>query len=124
MSSFASDVCVQFQLRHIEAKLLALALDPAARGNEITTAAEKLINCLRARGVSTSRVFRAPKPATSGVAGNTTLARALAMRMPFGKHKHKLLRDVPLPYLRWARDNCNNMSAGLRDAITVILRET
>jgi Putative quorum-sensing-regulated virulence factor len=123
MSGFAADVWVRLQLRPIEAKLLALALDPAARGNEIATSAEKIISLLRARGVSTAQVFRVSKP-TSAVAGDTTLARALAMRMPFGKHRHKLLRDIPLSYLHWARDNCRNMSASLRDSITVILQET
>jgi hypothetical protein len=59
----------------------------------------------------------------SSVAG-ATLARALAMRMPFGKHKHKPLRDVPLSYLRWAQDNCHNMSVSLRNAISVILEES
>jgi uncharacterized protein (DUF3820 family) len=44
------------------------------------------------------------------------------MRMPFGRHRHKLLRDVPLSYLRWAKKNCSNMSADLRDAIDIILK--
>jgi hypothetical protein len=98
MSSFAADIWVQLQLRPIEAKLLALALDPAARGNEIATSAEKIISLLRARGVSTAQVFRVSKPTSTG-ADDTTLARAKAMRMTFGRHKHKLLRDVPLSYL-------------------------
>jgi hypothetical protein len=48
---------VQFQIRPIEAKLLMLALDPAARGNEITTSAVKLISLLRARSVSAAKFF-------------------------------------------------------------------
>jgi hypothetical protein len=124
MSSFAAgDIPVSLRLRAIEAKLLSLSLDSAARGNEIATAAEKLINCLRARGVSAAEVFRSSKP-TSARADDTALARAMAKRMPFGKHRGKLLRDVPLSYLRWARDNCSNMSADLRAAISVILQET
>jgi Putative quorum-sensing-regulated virulence factor len=119
MRVFAADAWVQFQPRPVEAKLLRLALDPAARGNEIATSAEKLITCLRTRGVSAAEVFSVSKPSSSRDGG--TLARALTMRMPFGKHRHKLLRDVPLSYLRWAKYNCTNMSAGLRDAITVIL---
>jgi len=65
MSSFAAGKWVQLQLRPIEAKLLALALDPAARGNEIATSAEKIISLLRARGVSTAQIFLAYKPSSS-----------------------------------------------------------
>jgi hypothetical protein len=119
MSSFAADIWMQLRIHPVEAKLLRLALDPAARGSEITTSAEKLINCLHSRGVSASEVFRASKPASRDA--DNVLARALAMRMPFGRHRHKPLRDVPLSYLRWARDNCHNMSVNLRDAISVIL---
>ena len=107
MSVFAADTLVKLQIRPIEAKLLALALDPAARGSEITTAAQKLISCLRARGVSTSDVFRSgskPKPASFRTE-SSELARAKTTRMTFGRHRGKLLRDVPLSYLRWARDN-------------------
>jgi Putative quorum-sensing-regulated virulence factor len=130
VSGFAADLRVQLQLRPIEAKLLALALDPAARGNEVATSAEKLINGLRARGVSTAEVFRSAKPsfpaASSAAwsATDTTLTRALAMRMPFGKYRYKQLREVPLNYLTWAKRNCCNMSADLRGAIAVILRGT
>jgi Putative quorum-sensing-regulated virulence factor len=120
MSNFAG-AFLQLPLRPIEVKLLTLALDPAARGNEIVTSATKLIDCLRTRGISAAEVFRASKLSTPST-DNGELARAGAMRMPFGKYKHKPLRDVPLSYLRWARDNCKNMSASLRDAISVILK--
>jgi hypothetical protein len=79
-------------------KLLALALHPAAQVGEIAAAASKLINALRARRVLAATVLHGSTPASSAV--DTTLARGLAMRMPFGKHKHKPLRDVPIPYLR------------------------
>ena len=92
----------------------------AARGNEISTSAEKIISLLRARGVSTAQIFRGSKPSWSR--DSETLARAKAMRMPFGRHRNKLLRDVPLSYLYWAKDNCKNISADLRDAIRVILK--
>jgi hypothetical protein len=118
MSSFAAGKWVQLQLRPIEAKLLALALDPAARGNEIATSAEKIISLLR--GVSTAQVFLAYKPPSSR--DGETLACAKATRMPFGKYRRKLLRDIPLSYLRWAKYNCENMSPSLRDAISVVLK--
>jgi hypothetical protein len=37
MSGFTADIWVHLRIRSVEAKVLALALDPAARGNEITT---------------------------------------------------------------------------------------
>jgi hypothetical protein len=120
MSVFTADAWVQLQIRPVEAKLLSLALDPAAQGNEITTSAEKLINRLRQRGVSAAKVFRGSELAPP--AADETLARAKAMRMPFAKHRHKLLRYVPLSYLRWAKDNCKNMTPDLRHAISVILK--
>ena len=118
-------VSMQLSLRPIEAKLLALALDAAARGNEIETSAIKLISLLRTRGVSAAQIFQrhhAPKTSATNVDGKT-LSRALATRMPFGKHKHKQLCNVPVDYLVWARINCRNMSVGLREAISVVLEE-
>jgi uncharacterized protein (DUF3820 family) len=115
----AGDIWLRFSLRPVEAKLLALALDPAARGNEISTSAAKLINLLRARGVSAAEMLYGSTP-TSTVAG-ATLARALATCMPFEKYRDHPLSDVPLSYLRWMYDNCRNTSAGLRNAITIIL---
>jgi uncharacterized protein (DUF3820 family) len=122
MSSFAADVWVQLQLRPIEAKLLRLAIDPAAQSGEIATSAEKLINCLRARGVSTAEVFRPAKAAPAP--DDLTLLRARNMRMPFGKHRRKRLCDVPLSYLRWAKNNAEHMSSDLRDAISLVLKES
>jgi len=112
---------MHLELKPMEEKLIRLALDPAAKANEIVTSVTKLVSYLRARGVSAAEVFRASKLSTPST-DNGELARAKAMRMPFGKHRHKLLRDVPLSYLRWARDNCSNMNADLRDAIGIILK--
>jgi len=105
MNVFAADKWMQLRIRPIEAKLLALALDPATKGNEIATSAQKLISYLRERGVSTAEVFHSAKPSftTTQSATDTTLTRALAMQMPFGKHHHKLLRHVPISYSAWAK---------------------
>jgi uncharacterized protein (DUF3820 family) len=121
MSVFAADTWLQLRIRPVEAKLLALALDPAAQGNEIITAVEKLIKSLRGRGVSAADVFHGARPAPTAVDG--TVARAYAMRMPFGKHRNRQLADIPLSYLRWVQHNCLNASAGLRHAIAIILEE-
>ena len=39
------------------------------------------------------------------------------MRMPFGKHRGKELRDVPESYLLWVLDNIAELSPTLRLAI-------
>lgn len=30
------------------------------------------------------------------------------MTMPFGKHKGRLISELPSGYLRWLAENCNN----------------
>ena len=110
---------MQLQIRPLEAKLLALALDPAARGNEITTSAAKLITSLRSRGISAGELFRGKQPVPA--AADSELAHALVVRMPFGKHKGKCLRDIPADYLIWVNINCSNASVGLRRAIATVL---
>jgi hypothetical protein len=37
--------------------------------------------------------------------------------LPYGKFKGKPLGEVPVPYLRWARDNLGNLSRALQKAI-------
>jgi hypothetical protein len=41
----------------------------------------------------------------------------VGVRLHFGKHKNKLLEDVPCDYLAWALENCNNISMWLKAAI-------
>lgn len=41
--------------------------------------------------------------------------------MPFGKHKGKLLEDVPTDYLAWVLDNCSELRPTLRQAIEQVL---
>jgi uncharacterized protein (DUF3820 family) len=77
---------------------------------------------VRARGVSTAEVFRPTKAAPAP--DDLTLIRARNMRMPFGKHRRKRLCDVPLSYLHWAKNNADNMSADLRAAISLVLKES
>lgn len=43
------------------------------------------------------------------------------MKMPFGKHKGRPLKDVPDDYLLWVVDNCKSVSPTLLQAIKVRL---
>lgn len=38
--------------------------------------------------------------------------------MPFGKHKGEDIATIDTGYLRWVDENCENISEGLRNAIT------
>jgi uncharacterized protein (DUF3820 family) len=37
--------------------------------------------------------------------------------MPFGKHKGKILDDVPADYLLWLHENSTNLNGSLKDYI-------
>lgn len=39
-------------------------------------------------------------------------------RMPFGKHKGKLIKDVPIHYVKWMLGNIHNMQPTLYSALT------
>ena len=39
-------------------------------------------------------------------------------KMPFGKHKGKLIKDVPINYLKWMLGNIHNMQPSLYSALT------
>ncbi|NLS92743.1 MAG: hypothetical protein GXX96_11360 [Planctomycetaceae bacterium] len=43
------------------------------------------------------------------------------MRMPFGKHRGKLLETIPHDYLLWVLDNCDNLSPTVRNEVQRIL---
>jgi hypothetical protein len=43
------------------------------------------------------------------------------MFMPFGKHRGRLLEDVPHSYLLWVLDNCRTISPTLRREIERVL---
>lgn len=39
-------------------------------------------------------------------------------KMPFGKHKGKLIKDVPINYVKWMLGNIHNMQPSLYSALT------
>ena len=105
-------------------KLLALALNPAAAEGEWHTAAVKLFSRLRIDGTQPDDVsFDKLEP--SGDFYSQFAARRAAQeqarayarndppppptapdepRMPFGKHKGKLITELPLQYLKWINE--------------------
>jgi hypothetical protein len=99
-----------------EEKLLRLALDPAARGGEITSSAAKLINSLRRRGISAQKTISG-----SELAEKTALEKAAAVELTFGRYKGKPIAEVPRDYLQWALANVANLSHAQRSAIRLIL---
>ena len=39
-------------------------------------------------------------------------------KMPFGKHKGTLIKDVPISYVKWMLGNIHNMQPSLYSALT------
>jgi Putative quorum-sensing-regulated virulence factor len=80
-----------------ELKLLRLALCPGAARGEVETAAIKLVDSLRARGVKAEALSH---PALAKRSCKSRLAKG-DMRIPFGKFRGQPIRDVPMDYLEW-----------------------
>jgi uncharacterized protein (DUF3820 family) len=80
----------------IERKLIRLALDPGAAPGEIDTAAIKLVRSLRSRAIPSERIISLP----------TIRPDCGETRLPFGRHRHKQIRDVDFDYLKWFATNC------------------
>jgi uncharacterized protein (DUF3820 family) len=99
-----------------EEKLLRLALDPAARGGEITSSAVKLINSLRRRRVLADQIILGLE-----LTERTALEKATAVELTFGRYKGKPIADVPRDYLQWALANVAFLSHEQRSAIRLIL---
>jgi hypothetical protein len=116
LTRFAGRTAASFSFSPTEQKLLRLALDPAARGGEITSAAAKLIASLRRRGVPPEQIIRG-----SELAEKTALETAAAVRLTFGKHKGKPIADVPRDYLQWALENVASLSLEQQNAIRLVL---
>jgi hypothetical protein len=81
-----------FQTR--ELKLLRLALCSGAHRGEVETAAIKLIDSLRARGVKVEEFTQLAAPTHRKLDPGEVV-------MPFGQYKGQLIREIPEHYLVW-----------------------
>ena len=49
-----------------------------------------------------------------------TMTTRPPLKMPFGKHKGKLVSDLPLDYIKWALENMTGLREELREAMTKV----
>lgn len=110
-------------LNDIELKLLRLALDRAAPDGEYSNAAIMLIRKLRERNATADDLFVQSNRLVEYETAFNHKGYADDFIMPLGKHKGELLEDIPVSYLRWALNNCNNIKPNLRNAIKNIIYE-
>jgi hypothetical protein len=109
-----------FDYSELEKKLLTLGLNHAASEGEIQNSAVALIRALRSRGIGPEEICRgselpAPPKRPAFDPG--------AVRMPWGKHQGKRLREIPPKYLRFVLWKCVNADPDLLDAIRAYLRQ-
>jgi len=102
----------------VEAKLLRLALDRAARGGEIETSAIKLVESWRRRGLSAETLLEPDAASLSASRSGFSPADVL---MPFGKCRGLPLRKIKTSYLRWVLKNCEDLQPELERAIRAVL---
>lgn len=105
-----------FTFTSTEEKLIRLALDPAARGGEISTSALKLVESLRGRGVKAGQIISGAE-----LAEKTAVEKAGETRLSFGKHKGRPIANVPTDYLVWVLTNVASLSHTERRAIRLVL---
>lgn len=107
------------KLTETEKKLLALAMDRSASDGEIGTAALKLIELLRRRYQSGYELIRDLEQ-ISTVARVQWIPRPdpyASFVMPFGKHRGRKLKDIPVDYLFWLLDNYDDLRESTRAVI-------
>jgi hypothetical protein len=101
-----------------ETKLALLALDPAASEGEIQNCSIALIRSLRRRYRDGHALLRDIAQQSASPPAAVTVHNPYAnVRMPFGKHRGKRLRDISADYLLWTLANCHNLDPHLRTAI-------
>jgi hypothetical protein len=91
-----------FALSELELRLLRLALSPAAQGAEITTAAIKFVESLRARGVDANVIEGALQcDGADALAVPASVPDWGLVICPFKAHKGEMLMNCPPDYLRY-----------------------
>jgi exodeoxyribonuclease X len=101
-------------MKPLAAKLLRLALDPAAQSGESESAAVKLVRHWRAEGMTADALL----------APGSRPARLLNDAMPFGCYKGLTLESIAAEdpgYLEWLLGNVTRLRPGLRNAIVAAL---
>jgi hypothetical protein len=87
-------------VNELQAKLIRLALDPAAEPGEIRNAAIKLVESWRREGMSFESIFG--KNGNSIYNNDEIWAPDYGLCvLNFGKHKGKEFKDIPPSYFRW-----------------------
>ena len=87
------------KLSEIEKKILILAMDHKAADGEYSNAAVKFVNLLRKRFKDGHELVKDLEtlPEREPSAGN----KYGEFIFPFGKHKGKALKDIPISYMTW-----------------------
>jgi hypothetical protein len=104
----------------VEEKLIRLALDCAAQPGEVENSAVKLIESLRRRGIRPEAIIcgsELPRPASRPAFDCSSV------RMPWGIHEGKRLRNIPFDYLRFILKKCTKADPLLLRTIRLYLRQ-
>lgn len=108
-------------LTELEQKLLALALDHAAQPGEWATAAMKLIQSLRERGVDghggIKRRMDPSEPESKFKVPQEQMEWPGSIVLTFGKYKGKKLAEIDPGYMRWYTQNCDDGTGRNSDLI-------
>jgi uncharacterized protein (DUF3820 family) len=104
----------------VEQKLLTLGLNSAAHQGEVDNAAVMLVRSWRQRGVSAEQVVAAFAQRTFAL---RQLEAARGYLVNFGKYKGRSVGELPPNYIRWALEECDNLSFNLRRAMEIVLNQ-
>ena len=106
----------------VEAKLLRLALCPAAQPGEVENASCALVLSWRKRGILAEALL------SNSAAERPAIERPRRpafspgdVLMPFGKCRGLPLHKIKRSYLRWVLNNCDSLQPELSRAINAVL---